>query len=60
MQEERLVPVCDVVYALCDQVEGRLKYIQKFGLAEDMHTVVATLLYAAQHLDVEELHDLAH
>jgi hypothetical protein len=31
INEENMIPVYDVVSTMCDQVNGRLTYIEKFG-----------------------------
>jgi hypothetical protein len=50
-----MVPVYDVVHTMCDQVNGRLTYIGKYGKPNDMDETFATIIHAAPKLDVEEL-----
>jgi hypothetical protein len=40
---------------MCDQVKGRLDYIEKFGAPPDMTQTFATLIHMAPKLGVEEL-----
>jgi hypothetical protein len=47
ISEENLIPCYDVISSMCDQVNGRLTYIEKFGAPEDMKTTFATLIHAA-------------
>ena len=53
--EENLIPCYDVVSSMCDQVNGLLTYIEKFGAPDDMKTTFATLIHAAPKMDCEEL-----
>ena len=55
ISEENMIPCYDVVSSMCDQVNGRLGYIEKFGAPDDMKTTFATLIHAAPKLDVDEL-----
>jgi hypothetical protein len=55
ISEENLIPCYDVISSMCDQVNGRLTYIEKFGAPEDMKTTFATLIHAAPKMDCEEL-----
>eukprot|EP00347_Sterkiella_histriomuscorum_P016915 403351362 len=55
LHEEELIPVYDIVAQLCDQVNGRLSTIDRFGAPKDMNQTFHTLIYAATKLDVEEL-----
>jgi len=40
---------------MCDQVNGRLQSIKKFGAPKDMNTSFATIIHAAPKLEVKEL-----
>ena len=40
---------------MCDQVKGRLGYIQKFGAPKDMTQTFATIIHCGPKLGVEEL-----
>lgn len=40
---------------MCDQLQGRVKTIEKFGPPKDMDQTFATLIYSAPRLDVDEL-----
>lgn len=40
---------------MCDQIKGRLDYIEKFGAPPDMTQTFATLIHMAPKLSVEEL-----
>ena len=55
INEEGMVPVYDVVSTMCDQVNGRLTQIEKFGGPKDMNNTFATIIHAAPKLDVKEL-----
>ena len=55
ISEENLIPCYDVVSSMCDQLNGRLAYIEKFGPPDDMKQTYATLIHAAPKLDCEEL-----
>ena len=55
INEEGMVPVYDVVSTMCDQVNGRLTQIEKFGAPKDMNNTFATIIHAAPKLDVKEL-----
>jgi hypothetical protein len=55
ISEENLIPCYDVISSMCDQVNGRLAYIEKFGAPDDMKTTFATIIHAAPKLDCEEL-----
>jgi len=55
INEEAMVPVYDVVATMCDQVNGRLTAIEKFGAPRDMNQTFATIIHAAPKLDVKEL-----
>jgi len=50
-----MVPVYDVIHTMCDQVNGRLAYIAKYGKPNDMDETFATIIHAAPKLDVQEL-----
>lgn len=49
------MPVYDVVSTMCDQVLGRLAYIEKYGAPKDMNETFATIIHSAPKLDVAEL-----
>ena len=55
INDEGQIPVYDVVSTMCDQVNGRLTQIQKFGPPMDMNQTFATIIHAAPKLDIEEL-----
>jgi F0F1-type ATP synthase delta subunit len=40
---------------MCDQLNGRLRQIDKFGPPRDMDSTFHTLIYSAPRIDVEEL-----
>jgi hypothetical protein len=44
---------------MCDQVSGRLIYIEKYGAPKDMNETFATLIHAAPKMDVKELEEVA-
>ena len=45
----------DVVSTMCDQLNGRLTQIAKFGPPKDMNATFATVIHAAPKLDCDEL-----
>lgn len=53
--EEGLLPCYDVTSSYCDQLNGRLAYIEKFGAPDDMKMCFATLIHVAPKMDCEEL-----
>ena len=55
INDEGLVPCYDIACTMCDQVKGRLEYIQKFGAPPDMTQTFATIIHVAPKLNVEEL-----
>jgi hypothetical protein len=55
ISEEGMIPCYDVISSMCDQLNGRLTYIEKFGPPEDMKQTFATLIHAAPKMDCEEL-----
>jgi len=55
ISEENLIPCYDVTSSMCDQLNGRLTYIEKFGPPDDMKGTFATLIHVAPKLDCEEL-----
>ena len=55
ISEENLIPCYDVTSSMCDQLNGRLGYIEKFGPPDDMKVTFATLIHVAPKLDCEEL-----
>jgi hypothetical protein len=40
---------------MCDQLNGRLKTIAKFGPPADMDTTIRTLIYASPRMGIDEL-----
>jgi hypothetical protein len=40
---------------MCDQLNGRLKTIEKFGPPKDMDQTFRTIIYASIRLEVDEL-----
>jgi hypothetical protein len=50
-----MVPCYDIVSILCDQLNGRLKTIEKFGPPKDMDQNFRTLIYAAVRMEIDEL-----
>ena len=55
INEENQIPVYDVVSTMCDQLNGRLTQIAKFGPPKDMNATFATVIHAAPKLEVDEL-----
>ena len=55
INEENLVPCYDIVSIMCDQVNGRLKSIVKFGPPKDMGQTFHTIIYAAPRFEIDEL-----
>lgn len=55
INDEGMIPCFDVVSILCDQLNGRLKTIEKFGPPKDMDQNFRTLIYAAPRMEIEEL-----
>lgn len=55
INEEGLIPCYDIVSIMCDQLQGRLKTIEKFGPSKDMEQTFCTLIYAAPRIDVDEM-----
>jgi hypothetical protein len=53
-----MIPCYDVASTMCDQIKGRLEYIQKFGAPKDMTVTFATVIHVAPKFEVEELMDL--
>jgi len=49
------MPCYDVIHTMCDQVNGRLNYIEKYGAPKDMNETFATIIHAAPKMDVNEL-----
>lgn len=45
----------DIVSIMCDQLNGRLKTIAKFGPPADMDTTIRTLIYASPRMEIDEL-----
>ena len=50
-----MVPCFDIISIMCDQLNGRLKTISKFGPPRDMDVTFHTLIYASARIDVDEL-----
>lgn len=59
INEENMIPVLDVVSTMCDQINGRLTQIEKFGPPKDMNQTFATVIHCAPKLDVKELEMVA-
>jgi hypothetical protein len=55
INEENLMPVYDVVSIMCDQINGRMTMIAKYGPPADMNQTFATVIHAAPKLDCKEL-----
>lgn len=55
INEENIIPVYDVVNTYCDQLNGRLNQIVKFGVPKDMNQTFATIIHSAAKLDCDEL-----
>ena len=49
------MPCFDIVSILCDQLNGRLKTIDKFGPPKDMDQNFRTLVYAAPRMEIDEM-----
>jgi hypothetical protein len=45
----------DIISIMCDQLNGRLKTMAKFGAPADMDQTIRTLIYAAPRMEVDEL-----
>ena len=56
INDEGMVPVYDVIHTMCDQVNGRLTYIAKYGKPSDMDETFATIIHASPKLDIQEMH----
>ncbi len=50
-----MIPCFDIIGIYCDQLNGRLKTIEKFGPPKDMDQLFRTLVYAAPRMEIEEL-----
>lgn len=59
INNENKAPVYDVIHTMCDQVQGRLTYIEKYGAPKDMNETFATIIYAAPMLDIKEIMEVA-
>mmetsp|Transcript_3705 Transcript_3705/g.6318 ORF Transcript_3705/g.6318 Transcript_3705/m.6318 type:complete len:128 (+) Transcript_3705:36-419(+) len=55
INDERFAVCFDVVATLCDQMKGRLEYLEKKGVPLDMQTTLGTLSHVAPKMDIEEL-----
>jgi vacuolar protein sorting-associated protein IST1 len=55
INDEGMVPCFDIISILCDQLNGRLKTIDKFGPPKDMDQNFRTLIYAAPRMEIDEL-----
>jgi len=55
LNEEAQLPVYDIVAIMCDQLNGRLSTIQKFGPPKDMDTTFHTIIHVAAKSEVAEL-----
>jgi hypothetical protein len=45
----------DIVSIMCDQLNGRVKTVAKFGVPQDMDQTIRTLMYASPRMEVDEL-----
>mmetsp|Transcript_16001 Transcript_16001/g.24812 ORF Transcript_16001/g.24812 Transcript_16001/m.24812 type:complete len:170 (+) Transcript_16001:1-510(+) len=52
---ESFIICYDVMAILIDQFKGRLASIEKFGVQADIEETLATIVYAAPKMEVEEL-----
>lgn len=50
----------DIVSIMCDQLNGRLKTIAKFGVPQDMDQTIRTIMYASSRMEVDELNYVYH
>lgn len=50
----------DIISIMCDQLNGRLKTIAKFGVPQDMDQTIRTLMYASPRMEVDELNYVSH
>ena len=55
INDEGMVPCFDIVSILCDQLNGRLKTIEKFGPPKDMDQNFRTLAYASTRMEIDEM-----
>jgi hypothetical protein len=55
INDEGMIPCYDIVSILCDQLNGRLKTIEKFGPPKDMDQNFRTLIYASTRMEIDEL-----
>ncbi len=55
INEENFIPCYDIISIMCDQLNGRLKQINKFGPSKDMSGTFHTIIYAAPRMEVDEL-----
>jgi hypothetical protein len=55
-----MIPCFDIISILCDQLNGRLKTIEKFGPPKDMDQNFRTLIYAAPRMEIDELLQVRH
>ena len=55
INEENMIPVYDVISIMCDQINGRLTMIAKYGPPADMNQTFATVIHAGPKLDCKEL-----
>ncbi|CDW76781.1 UNKNOWN [Stylonychia lemnae] len=60
INDEAMIPVYDVISIMCDQLNGRLSTIEKFGPPKDMDQNFHTLIHAGAKLDVDELVGVRH
>jgi vacuolar protein sorting-associated protein IST1 len=60
INEEGMIPCFDIISILCDQLNGRLKTIEKFGPPKDMDQNFRTLIYAAPRMEIDELLQVRH
>ena len=55
INDEGQIPCYDITHTMCDQVNGRLDYLAKFGAPPDMTQTFATIIHVAPKFQVEEL-----
>ena len=50
-----MIPCYDLISIMCDQLNGRVKTIQKFGPPKDMDQTFRTLIYASSRMEIDEM-----
>ena len=58
INEQGKVKVFDVLCTMCDQLKGRIKAVESFGVTDDLASNVYAIIYASQRLDISELSEL--